>query len=87
MNPVEQTIVDLLKNPAIAVPLFLWQIIWKGVALWKAASKRQLLWFAIIFVINTLGLLEIGYIFYFNRKDIDNGKVLVFLEKTFKKKK
>jgi len=36
-------------------------------------------------VINTLSILEIAYIFYLNRWDIDNGKTLEYLKKKFGK--
>ncbi|MGB9911305.1 MAG: DUF5652 family protein [Microgenomates group bacterium] len=61
--------------------LIFWTLFWKGWALWKASQKRQLLWFIILLVLNTTGLLEIAYIFYLNRWDLDKGRVLSFLEK------
>jgi len=49
--------------------IFVWSLIWKGVALWKAGQNRQLAWFVAIFLVNTLGILEIIYIFGFSKKD------------------
>lgn len=40
-----------------------WSLIWKGIALWKAARLSQKNWFIILLVVNTLGVLEIIYIF------------------------
>jgi len=60
---------------------------WKAWALWKSANKRQLFWFILLLLINTLGLLEIAYIFYLNRWDIDKGKLLALLEKKYPKSK
>jgi hypothetical protein len=45
----------------------LWTLPWKGVALWKAARNRSIAWFVAIFLINTLGILEIIYIFIFSK--------------------
>ena len=46
----------------------LWALAWKGVALWKAASKQKsLIWFIILLIINDFGLLEILYIFWFSK--------------------
>ncbi|MEK6818456.1 MAG: DUF5652 family protein [Nanoarchaeota archaeon] len=45
---------------------------WKGLALWKSARNNQEVWFIVLLVINTLGLLEILYLFVFSemgRKD------------------
>jgi len=77
----------LLTQPQFYIPFLVWSIFWKGLALWKSASKKQLIWFIILLTINTSGLLEIIYIFYLNRWDIDNGKTIKYLEKKIKKNK
>ena len=51
----------------IIAALLLWVLPWKGVALWKAARNRQLVWFIAMLVLNTLAILEIIYIFYFSK--------------------
>ncbi len=43
--------------------IILWSLPWKGYALWKASRRNQPLWFVILFLVNTAGLLEILYIF------------------------
>jgi len=48
--------------------LSLWTIIWKGLALWKAARKGSRNWFIALLVINTLGILGILYIFFFSKR-------------------
>ena len=48
--------------------LILWTLPWKGVALWKAAGNKHLGWFIAIFLLNTLAILEIIYIFGFSKK-------------------
>jgi hypothetical protein len=45
------------------VVLFAWSIVWKGLALWRAAHKEQKWWFMAFLVINTLGILEIIYLY------------------------
>ncbi len=45
-----------------------WTMPWKGVALWRAAGNKHLWWFIAIFILNTLAILEIIYIFAFSRK-------------------
>ncbi len=49
--------------------LLIWALTWKGLALWKASKKDSRVWFVILLVVNTMGILEIIY-FYF----IDNTK-------------
>lgn len=46
-----------------------WSLIWKGLALWKSAEKKQKIWFIAILVINTLGLLEIIYLLWTKRQE------------------
>lgn len=41
----------------------LWSIFWKGLALWHASRRYQPWWFVIFLVVNTLGVLEIIYLF------------------------
>lgn len=51
----------------VIVVLGLWETVWKGVALWRAGVDRNLLWFVLMFVFNTVGILEIVYIFAISR--------------------
>lgn len=48
--------------------IVLWTLPWKGVALWRAARRGEKAWFVALLMINTLGILEILYIFVFSRK-------------------
>jgi len=44
-----------------------WTIAWTGWALWIAAKKDSKKWFIALLVLNTLGILEILYIFIFSK--------------------
>ncbi len=46
----------------------IWALVWKGIALWKAAQNGSKPWFIAILIINTAGILEIIYIFFFSKK-------------------
>ncbi len=54
-------------DPLVIFILALWVLPWKGVALWKAARTKQLTWFIVLLVVNTLAILEILYIFVFSK--------------------
>ncbi len=43
--------------------IFLWSVLWKGLALWHSSRRGQAWWFVIFLVVNTLGILEIIYLF------------------------
>jgi len=62
-------LLDLLeKFWWIFIPVIIWTVIWKGIALWQAAQNGSKPWFIALFLINTLGILEIIYIFGFSKK-------------------
>ena len=47
----------------LALPIvILWDIIWRGLALWRAARRDQVVWFVFILVINSVGILPIIYL-------------------------
>jgi hypothetical protein len=48
--------------------LIVWELAWKGVALWRAGRNGQLAWFVCLFIFNTAGILPIVYIFAFSRR-------------------
>ncbi len=48
--------------------LAIWTICWKGIALWKAARNGSEPWFIALLILNTIGILEIIYIFFFSNK-------------------
>lgn len=48
--------------------LLIWSIAWKGLALWKSARAGSKVWFVVLLVINTLGILEILYLYVFSKK-------------------
>ncbi|HUD03098.1 MAG TPA: DUF5652 family protein [Candidatus Paceibacterota bacterium] len=41
----------------------LWSIFWKGLALWHSGRRGDAWWFVILLFVNTLGILEIIYLF------------------------
>lgn len=52
--------------------IVLWSLTWKGLALWKSAKLLKPIWFVAMLVLNTLGILEILYIFVFSRLGFDH---------------
>lgn len=51
------------------VILMIWSIIWKGLALWRAARRGENIWFIVLLLLNTLGILEIIYYFLIAKTD------------------
>lgn len=63
--------VVFLDQPSMALFLIaflvVWSVFWKGKALWHAARNSQKYWFVALLVINTLGILEIVYLSFFQK--------------------
>jgi hypothetical protein len=57
---------DNWMSGGVGIMLFfviVWSLFWKGWALWKSARSGNKAWFVILLILNTLGILEIIYIF------------------------
>ena len=50
----------------IAIVLMVWALFWKGFALWKAARRGDTIWFVILLLLNTVGIAEILYLYFFS---------------------
>lgn len=66
-----QQIGEFIENFGIASVLLLaviiiWSGVWKIMALWKAARKKHVVWFIVLALVNTIGILEILYLFVFS---------------------
>ena len=51
--------------------LILWTLLWKGLALWHSAQRKDAWWFVAMLFINTLGILEIIYLFGFAKLTVN----------------
>ncbi len=47
----------------------LWELVWKGLALWKASQRDHRAWFIALLVINSAGILPILYLFIYRNKE------------------
>jgi len=52
-----------IQSTILLVVFVIWVSIWKGIALWKSARSGRKTWFIVLLVLNTVGILEILYIF------------------------
>lgn len=71
IDPQAQQFIEILNNPyyiPLILALMVWSLVWKGFALWKAAGNGQLKWFIALLIVNSAGIIEIVYIFFFSKK-------------------
>lgn len=59
----------IAQNPWIIGLLALWVIPWKGVALWKSAQRKEMKWFIVLLIVNTLAILDIIYVVFFSKRE------------------
>jgi len=58
---------------ALLLLAIIWTLIWKGIALWKAVRNYQKNWFVAMIIFQTLGILEILYILFFQKDKNPKG--------------
>lgn len=58
----------MLAHPLIFTALIIWSSVWKAIAAWRAGRNNHLIWFICLFIFNTLGILDILYIFIWGKK-------------------
>jgi hypothetical protein len=77
----------LVQDDYFLLALGIWEITWKGFALWRAAKNNSKYWFIPLLIVNSVGLLPIIYLSIECYKNRDLKKVTVFsrLLKLFKK--
>lgn len=68
-------------SPLVVGVVAIWVLFWKGCALWIAAKNDKKWWFIALLIINTLGILELVYIFFVAKKKWSDIKE-IFSKKT-----
>ena len=66
-------------GPYLLLALYVWSLIVKGVAMWRAAHLKQRNWFIAILVLNTLGIVELVYLFKFAAKRLTIAEIKSWL--------
>ena len=74
-------------STTLLVIVMIWTLIWKGIALWISARKTHKIWFIVLLIFNTIGVLEILYIFIFSKLGKVKAKTAVKKEEKLTKKK
>jgi divalent metal cation (Fe/Co/Zn/Cd) transporter len=64
-----QSHISLSSTQVSLLALFvIWELVWKGIGLWRAGRNNQFGWFLIMLVVNSLGIVEMIYLFSFQKK-------------------
>ncbi|MFH1325317.1 MAG: DUF5652 family protein [archaeon] len=43
-----------------------WDLVWKLLGMWKASKRNSVVWFVVLMIFNTVGILPILYIYIFS---------------------
>jgi hypothetical protein len=71
MEPFLEILPEIFRSGlglVVFTVVFVWSFIWKLLALYRTASRRQKGWFTVLFFVNTAGLLEIIYLLIHRRR-------------------
>jgi hypothetical protein len=60
-----------------------WSVVWKGVALWRAAIFHQRNWFIALLILNTMGILELVYLFVFAKRKMTMEEIRQWFQKNW----
>ena len=76
---VSNYLTDLASQFGVPIWLFIiifsWIIVWKLLALWKSARNNHIVWFIVLAILNTVGILEILYIYVFSKMGRKEKKI------------
>ena len=59
----------IIQNQFFLLIVLIWSLIWKGLALWRAAKRDEKIWYVILLVVNLLGIPEIVYLLVTQKKN------------------
>jgi hypothetical protein len=57
------------ENKIIFILLMVWTMIWKGLSLWRAGRKNDMVWFVVLFLVSTVGILDIVYFYHISKRE------------------
>jgi hypothetical protein len=63
------TTIEIPSYAWVIVLLAIWELLWKGFALWKSAKSNDKIWYIVILIFNTAGILPILYLFVFSKRE------------------
>jgi len=73
---VNQSIMDYASaHPSLVAAILVWSIVWKLIALWKAARNNHMTVFIVLGILNLVGVPEIIYLAYLYYKGKKNSNL------------
>lgn len=60
----------------VLILAIIWTMVWKGLALWKAARSGSKVWFVILLLVNTIGILDLIYYFTAKKNGVSSTQTM-----------
>lgn len=76
LDGINSSLSEIGLSVTLLVIIIIWTIFWKLIALWHSARKGHLVWFVVMALFNTMGIIPILYLFVF--KDLKSNKKIRF---------
>jgi hypothetical protein len=75
-NPTNLIFPGILASwlSVLVIPVAIWSVFWMGWALWRAAKDDSKVWFIVLLLVHTVGILDIIYIFLISKKYGKKGR-------------
>ena len=54
--------------------LVLWDLVWRGIALWRSARSGRMYWFVALLLLNTMGILPLIYLLAIEKGEFFNSR-------------
>jgi methionyl-tRNA synthetase len=70
MNDAIQIFQMIQEHRFLFFLLIAWSVFWKALALWHSARSTQTIWYIVLCIVNTVGILEIIYLLFFRKKPV-----------------
>lgn len=58
----------------LMIVISIWDLVWKAFGLWNSAKNNHFVWFIVILIFNTAGILPIIYLLWLRNKTPSNKK-------------
>ncbi len=66
---LDQNFLNVVRGGAVLFAvLAIWDLVWRGKALWVSSRSSQKVWFIALLIINSVGILPIVYLLFFQTK-------------------
>jgi methionyl-tRNA synthetase len=65
---MNELVIFCTQNVALLAAIVIFELIFKGIALWHSARRGQNVWFVFLLIINSIGILPIIYLLIYRKK-------------------